>query len=176
MNSNLSPVWAFPPKGLRFLLIVILALGVFFRFVNIDRKVYWFDETFTSLRISGYTEKEAIAQLCNNQQIGVEDLQKYQHPTPGRTLTDTLKSLALEDPQHPPLYYLMTRFWVQWFGSSVAVIRSLTALFSLLALPCMYWLCLELFNSSLVASVAVAMLAVSPFHVLYAQEAREYSL
>ncbi|MGI2903728.1 glycosyltransferase family 39 protein [Tolypothrix sp. VBCCA 56010] len=176
MNSNLPPVWAFPPKGLRFLVIVLLVLGVFFRFANIDRKVYWFDETFTSLRISGYTEKEAIAQLCNGQQIGVEDLQKYQHLTPERTLTDTLKSLALEDPQHPPLYYVMTRFWVQWFGSSVAVTRSLTALFSVLALPCIYWLCLELFNSSVVASVAVALLAVSPFHVLYAQEAREYSL
>ena len=176
MNNKLPRNWAFPPKGLRFLLIVILGLGVFFRFVNIDRKVYWFDETFTSLRISGYTEKEAIAQLCNGQQIGVEDLQKYQHPTPEKTLTDTLKSLALEDPQHPPLYYVLTRFWVQWFGSSVAVIRSLTALFSALALPCIYWLCLELFNSSLVASVAVALLAVSPFHVLYAQEAREYSL
>ncbi|NEU77229.1 hypothetical protein PI95_033265 [Hassallia byssoidea VB512170] len=176
MNSNLPPVWAFPPKGLRFLVIVLLVLGVFFRFVNIDRKVYWFDETFTSLRISGYTEKEAIAQLCNGQQIGVEDLQKYQHLTPERTLTDTLKSLAVEDPQHPPLYYVMTRFWMQWFGSSVAVTRSLTALFSVLALPCIYWLCLELFNSSLVASVAVALLAVSPFHVLYAQEAREYSL
>ncbi len=176
MNNNLPPFWAFPPKGLRFLVIVLLVVGVFFRFVNIDRKVYWFDETFTSLRISGYTEKEAIAQLCNGQEIGIEDLQKYQHLTPGRTLTDTLKSLALEDPQHPPLYYVMTRFWVQWFGSSVAVIRSLTALFSVLALPCVYWLCLELFNSSLVGSVAVALLAVSPFHVLYAQEAREYSL
>jgi uncharacterized membrane protein len=176
MNSHLSPVWAFPPKGLRFLVIVLLVLGVFFRFVNIDRKVYWFDETFTSLRISGYTEKEAIAQLCNGQQIGIEDLQKYQHPNPAKSLTDTLKSLALEDPQHPPLYYVMTRFWVQLFGSSVAVIRTLTALFSTLALLCIYWLCLELFNSSLVASVAVAVLAVSPFHVLYAQEAREYSL
>lgn len=176
MKSNLASVWAFPPKGLRFLVIVLLILGIFFRFANIDRKVYWFDETFTSLRISGYTEKEAIAQLCNGQQIGVEDLQKYQHPTPEKTLIDTLKSLASEDPQHPPLYYVMTRFWVQWFGSSVAVTRSLTALFSVLALPCIYWLCLELFNSSLVASVAVAVLAVSPFHVLYAQEAREYSL
>lgn len=176
MNSKLPTVWALPPKGLRFLVIVLFVLGVFFRFVNIDRKVYWFDETFTSLRISGYTEKEAIAQLCNSQQIGVEDLQKYQHPTPEKTLTDTLKSLALEDPQHPPLYYVMTRFWVQWFGSSVAIARTLTALFSALALPCIYWLCLELFNSSLVASVAVAVLAVSPFHVLYAQEAREYSL
>ena len=63
MKSNLRPVWAFPPKGLRFLVIVLIVLGVFFRFINIDRKVYWFDETFTSLRISGYTEKEAIAQL-----------------------------------------------------------------------------------------------------------------
>ncbi|MBW4479669.1 MAG: glycosyltransferase family 39 protein [Tolypothrix brevis GSE-NOS-MK-07-07A] len=176
MNSNLPPAWAFTPKGLRFLVIVLLVLGVFFRFVNIDRKVYWFDETFTSLRISGYTEKEAIAQLCNGQQIGIEDLQKYQHPSPAKSLTDTLKSLALEDPQHPPLYYMMTRFWVQLFGSSVAIARTLTALFSALALPCIYWLCLELFNSSLVALVAVAVLAVSPFHVLYAQEAREYSL
>lgn len=70
----------------------------------------------------------------------------------------------------------MTRFWVQWFANSVAVTRSLAALFSLLALPCIYWLCLELFNSSLVGWVAVALLAVTPFHVLYAQEAREYSL
>lgn len=176
MNGKLTHSWALPPTWLRFLVIVILVMGVFFRFVNLDRKVYWFDEAFTSLRISGYTEREAIALVCNNQEIGVEDLQKYQRLTPQKTLTDTLKSLAVEDPQHPPLYYVMTRFWVQWFGSSVAVTRSLTALISLLALPCVYWLCLELFHSSLVGWIAVALLAVTPFHVLYAQEAREYSL
>ncbi|MBP5973811.1 glycosyltransferase family 39 protein [Brasilonema sp. CT11] len=165
-----------PPTWLRFLLIVLLILGVFFRFVNLDRKIYWYDETFTSLRIFGYTMSEVVEQVCNGKEIGVEDLQKYQHPTPEKTLTDTLKSLAVEDPQHPPLYYVITRFWVQWFGSSVAVIRSLSALSSLLAFPCIYWLCLELFNSSLVGWVAIALIAVSPFHVLYAQEAREYSL
>ncbi|KAB8320945.1 hypothetical protein SD81_005285 [Tolypothrix campylonemoides VB511288] len=176
MNGKLTHSRALAATWLRFVVIVILVLGVFFRFVNLDRKVYWFDETFTSLRISGYTEREAIAQVCNNKEIGVEDLQKYQRLTPERTLTDTLKSLAKEDPQHPPLYYVMTRFWVQCFGSSVAVTRSLAALFSVLALPCIYWLCLELFNSSLVGWIAMALLAVTPFHVLYAQEAREYSL
>ena len=39
-----------------------------------------------------------------------------------------------------------------------------------------YWFCLELFGSSETALVAVALVAVSPFYVLYAQEAREYSL
>jgi uncharacterized membrane protein len=176
MKSNLRPVWAFPPKGLRFLVVVLLLLGVFFRFVNIDRKVYWFDETFTSLRISGYTVAETVGQVCNGQEIGVKDLQKYQRLAPEKTLTDTIQSLAIEDAQHPPLYYVLTRFWGQLFGSSVAVTRSVAALMSLLAFPCIYWLCLELFESSLVGWVAVALIAVSPFHVLYAQEAREYSL
>ncbi|NJP21290.1 MAG: phospholipid carrier-dependent glycosyltransferase [Hydrococcus sp. CRU_1_1] len=90
-----------------------------------------------------------------------------------RNLGDTLKIIA-ED-VHPPLYYLMTRFWVQWFGNSVAVIRSLAAIFSILTLPLMYWLCLELFKSPLTGWVATALMPVSPFHVLYAQESRQYS-
>ncbi len=40
----------------------------------------------------------------------------------------------------------------------------------------MYWLCQELFHDSSTRWVAVGLMAVSPFHVLYAQEAREYSL
>ncbi len=176
MNRKLPHTWALPPAWLRFLVIVLLVLGVFFRFVNLDRKVYWFDEAFTSLRVSGYTEKEASQQVCNGQEIGVEDLQKYQHLTPKKNLTDTIKSLIIEDPQHPPLYYVIARLWVQIFGSSVAVTRSVSSLISLLVFPCIYWLCLELFHLSLVGWVAMALLAVSPFHVLYAQEARQYCL
>jgi uncharacterized membrane protein len=91
-------------------------------------------------------------------------------------LTDTINSLAVDDPQHPPLYYLIARLWVQLFGYSVTVIRSLSACISLLVFPCLYWLCLELFGASLVGWVAIALIAISPFHVLYAQEAREYVL
>ena len=43
-------------------------------------------------------------------------------------------------------------------------------------LPCMYWVCLELFDSSIVGLVAIVLMAVSPIHVLFAQEARQYSL
>jgi uncharacterized membrane protein len=168
--------WRLPPKWSRFLIVILLILGVFFRFVNLDRKVYWHDEVYTSLRLSGYTEAELVQQVVNGREIGVEDLQKYQRVNSEKRLIDTVKGLAVEEPQLPPLYYVLARFWVQWFGNSVAVTRSLSALISLLVFPCLYWLCLELFASPLVGWVAVALMAVSPFHVLYAQEARPYSL
>ncbi len=161
---------------LRLLIVVLLAVGIFFRFFNLDGKFYWYDEVFTSLRISGYTEAEAVQQLAQGQVITIEDLQKYQRPNPEKSVTDTVKGLAQEEPQLTPLYFVIARFWVQGFGHSVAVTRSLSALISLLAFPCIYWLCLELFQSSLTGWVACALIAVSPFHVLYAQEARPYSL
>ncbi|MBR8840694.1 MAG: glycosyltransferase family 39 protein [Stigonema ocellatum SAG 48.90 = DSM 106950] len=160
----------------KLLVVIVLILGIFFRFFNIDHKFYWFDETFTSLRVSGYTESEVVKQLCNGQELSVEDLQKYQRLGTGKTLIDTIKSLALEDPQHPPLYFSIAHFWVYWFGNSIATIRSLSAIISLMVFPCLYWLCLELFESSIVGLVAVTLIAVSPIHVLFAQEAREYSL
>jgi uncharacterized membrane protein len=163
-----------------FFLVTVLVLGIFFRFVNLDRKVYWIEESATSIRISGYTWKEIDQELgVNNnvqQLISVQDLQKYQHINPEKGLMGTLKGLALEEPQLPPLYFVMVRLWVQWFGDSVAVTRSLSALSSLLIFPCLYWLCLELFESSFVGWMALALIAVSPFHIVYAQEARPYSL
>lgn len=176
MNSKLTQKWRVLPAGLRFLIIVLLLLGIFFRFVNLDKKVYWHDEAYTSLRISGYTSKEINQKVFNGQIINVKDLLKYQRPNPEKSLIDTINSLAIDDAQHPPLYYLMVRLWVEWFGNSVAVTRSLSALISLLVFPCVYYLCLELFDSPAVGWIAIALIAISPYHVLYAQEAREYSL
>ena len=161
---------------IKILFLVLLMLGIFFRFVNIDKKNYWRDEALTSLQISGYTQKEFIQQAFNGQIITPEDLQKYQRIGPEKSLTDTINALATEAPEHPPLYYIMVRLWTPTFGNFVAIIRSLSALISLLAFPCIYWLCMELFDSSMVGWMAVGLIAVSPFQVHYAQEAREYSL
>ncbi|WP_013322726.1 glycosyltransferase family 39 protein [Gloeothece verrucosa] len=158
------------------LILIILTLGIFFRFVNLDKKVYWHDEVYTKLHIAGYTYNEWQPVLFNGQIQSIENLQKYQRLTPQKGLYDTLKSLAIDDPHHPPFYYIICRFWVQQFGNSITTIRSLSACLSLLALPAIYWLCLELFSSQSVGEVAVCLLAISPLFVLYAQEAREYSL
>ncbi|MEJ6484789.1 glycosyltransferase family 39 protein [Nostoc punctiforme UO1] len=176
MNSKVTHRLIPPPTWLRFLAIVVLVIGIFFRFVNLERKIYWYDESFTSLRVSGYKESELIQESTNKQIIDIEVLQKYQHLNEEKSLVDTVNSLALEDAQHPPLYYILMRFWLQWFGDSVSARRSLSVFSSLLVFPSVYWLCWELFTSVLVGWVALALIAVSPLHILYAQEAREYSL
>ncbi|MBE9127200.1 MULTISPECIES: glycosyltransferase family 39 protein [unclassified Coleofasciculus] len=165
-------------SSLRAIIVVLLALGVFFRFVNLDQKAYWYDETFTSLQLSGYTAEEVTEQIIDGREIGLEDLNKYQYPAPDseKTVIDTIEGVAKIEPQLTPLYFVMVRYWVQWFGNSVAITRSFSAVVSLLVFPCIYWLCLELFRSPLTGLIAMALMAVSPFHVLYAQEARPYSL
>jgi uncharacterized membrane protein len=176
MKNTLTQHWALPPTWLRFLVIVLLVLGVFFRFVNLDLKVYWHDEAVTSMHLAGYTGEYVRQQVFNGGVIGVKDLLKYQYPAPETSIMDTIRILIIEDPQHPPIYFVLARLWMYWFGNSVAVIRSVSALISLLVFPCIYWLCIELFESSLVGWVAVALSAVSPVFVVFAQEAREYSL
>ena len=161
-------------KAILFLVIVLIVLGVFFRFANLDKKLYWGDETVTSLRISGFTIEELKDRVLD-EEIRVEELQKYQYPNQEKGAINTVMGLAAEEPQHPPLYFLMARWWVQWFGDSVAVTRSFSAVVSLLTLPLIFWLCQELFRSAPTGWVAVMLMAVSPFHVLYAQEARSYS-
>lgn len=165
-----------PRNWLQFLIIAVLVIGILFRFANLDRKFYWIDETYTSLRVSGYTEAEIIKEISYQKITSPADLQKYQQINSEKTLRDTLNSLATEDPHHPPLYYVLARYWAQWFGTSVAAMRSLAAVISLLVFPAIYWLAWELFESSAVAWMAIAIFAISPYHILFAQEARQYSL
>ncbi|MEH2144340.1 glycosyltransferase family 39 protein [Nostoc sp.] len=167
----------FAPSWLRFLIIFLLVMGILFRFFNLDSKVYWHDETYTSLRISGYTITEVKQQIFNNRVIAGESFAQFQGANQQKNLNDTIMTLAKEDSHHPPLYYIIARLWMEIFGNSVTAIRSLSVFISLLVFPCVYWLCRELFNVPLsVPGVAIALMAISPIHLVYAQEAQEYIL
>jgi uncharacterized membrane protein len=175
----------------RVLFVLLLSLGLLFRLVNLDQKIFWVDEVATVIRAVGYTKTEIVAQLADGQPRRPSDLLAYQRLTPDRSLTDSLTALS-RSPEHAPLYFLLTRFWMQLFGSSVGAIRSFSVLCSLFALPALGWFCRELFGQQSsqqssqqfsqqfsqpqISQIAVALMAVSPFFVAYAQEARPYSL
>lgn len=156
-------------------LAITIILGLFFRFANLGKKVYWTDEIYTSVRVSGHTIQEYSQDNFKGGMIRVKALQDYLQPRPQNGLSDTMKALVNKS-EHPPLYYLIAHFWVRWFGNTPTVTRCLSAFISLLAFPAMYWLCRELFEFSVTGWVAIALISVSPIHVLYAQEARQYSL
>ena len=151
-------------------------MAFFLDLLILSHKVYWVDEVFTSLRISGYSEKDVSQKLFSGSLLIPSELQKYQYPAGEKSAFDTIKGLAEKEPQQTPLYFIILRFWTQIFGNSIAVIRSCSAFFSILTIPAIYWLCRELFESVSVSYFAMALTAVSPLYLLYAQEARSYSL
>lgn len=76
---------------------------------------------------------------------------------------------------HPPLYYLLLHLWVSLFGTSEIAIRSLSVFFSLLMVPLVALLARRLWGER-AGLASAAFIAMSPFQVYYAQEARMYAL
>lgn len=156
------------------LIVVVLILGVFFRFANLGDNVYSADEVRSILRLSGYTSELFQQEIFNGTIVSVADIQGYQVPNGARNLLDAIQALA-SNPEHPPLYHLLTRFWMQLFHHPLSA-RIASIVIGLLALPCVYWLCMELFRSQLVAWITILLIAISPFHIMAAQNTTQYSL
>lgn len=165
-----------PATWFKLVVLGLLIFSVGCRFGNLAHKVYWHDEVYTSLRITAHTRGELVSQAFTGRVLSPQDLQHYQQFAPHRTLLQSLQFLGQEDAQHPPLYFIVLRLWAQGWGHSIWVIRCLSVLMSLLMFPALYWLCQELFAEALTAWIAIALVAVSPLDLLFAQEAREYIL
>ena len=164
-----------PPSPFAIVVACLLALGVYFRVAHLDRKVYWHDEAFTSLWISGHSSADLERALWQHV-VRVEALQPFKHVNPRAGVRGVVAALAVTEPHQTPGYALLAWLWACTFGDSVVALRSLSVVLSLLAFPLLFWLCRELFDAAPVAWLALALLAVSPFNVIYAQEARDYSL
>jgi uncharacterized membrane protein len=160
----------------RGLVVFLLVLGIPLRFVHLDQKIYWLDETFTSLHLSGYSDSEVRHQTEDGRIIRNQDFLKYQTSSAAKGMGDMVQRISMTAPELPPLYFGLARLWQQGLGQSVAVIRGFSAILSLLTFPCIYWLCWELWRSPVTGWTAVTLVALSPLHLETAQEARPYTL
>ncbi|NOT32655.1 MAG: hypothetical protein HOP12_00620 [Candidatus Eisenbacteria bacterium] len=85
-----------------------------------------------------------------------------------------LIDFCLHQDASPPLYYLLTSLALR-FGESEAHLRAVSAIASTLLVWVTYRFA-RLFADRRTATVAAALLALSPFQLVYAQEARTYAL
>jgi 4-amino-4-deoxy-L-arabinose transferase-like glycosyltransferase len=88
-------------------------------------------------------------------------------------IADLIKNTA-ED-VHPPLYYIILNFWETIFGDSEISSRALSLIFNILTIYFLYRAASYLYDKK-TGLVAAFILAISPFHIYYSQEARMYSL
>jgi uncharacterized membrane protein len=98
--------------------------------------------------------------------------------TVGRVLKPSLGATINADASSeatPPAYYVLAWLWTRVFGTSEAGVRALSAVCGVALVPTMYAAARHLLWPR-AATMAAALVAVSPFLVWYSQEARAYSL
>ncbi len=77
---------------------------------------------------------------------------------------------------HPPLYYLLLKFWTGIFGYSEISLRMPSVLFGVGAVYLTFVIGKKVTGDKLISTVAALFLATSQFHIYYSQEARMYSM
>lgn len=158
------------------LLLSWIVLGAVLRFVGLAEKPVWTDEFSTIVFSLG----QSFLTVPLNEVISLETLLQPLQPNPGAGIGTVTQNLLLES-NHPPLYFVLTHWWLSLFPApegfiSIWGVRSLSSLFGVLSIPAAFGLGQIAFRSKLVGQFAAALMALSPFGIYLAQEARHYTL
>ncbi|AOW99268.1 hypothetical protein BJP34_07180 [Moorena producens PAL-8-15-08-1] len=158
------------------LLLLWITIGALLRFAGLGVLPPWTDECATTVFSLG----NSFYSLPLNQFMGVETLLSPLQPSPDAGISDVIHYLLTES-THPPVYFALTHLWVKLFRLedgmvSIWAVRSLSALLGVISIPAIFCLGRLAFRSLLVGHIAAAMMAVSPFGIFLAQQARHYTL
>lgn len=158
------------------LLVLWIAIGAGLRLAQLAGKPPWTDE-FATLVFSLGNSFQAVPL---DKAMTLATLLAPLQPNPTADASTVIHYLLSED-HHPPLYFLLAHWWMQLFPTSgeyvsLWVARSLPAILGVVSIPAVYGLGWLAFRSKVVAQLAAAMMAVSPYGIFLAQEARHYTL
>ncbi|MBH8566531.1 glycosyltransferase [Nostoc sp. CENA67] len=151
-------------------------IGLSLRLANLTSKPPWTDEFSTLVFSLG----NSFLPVPLDQAIAPDILLQPLQPQPGANIHDVWTHLSHET-NHPPLYFFLAHWWMQLFPTQGGLVslwgaRSLAAVFGAVSIPAIYIFSLVTFRSRLVGHLAAAMMAVSPYSIFLAQEARHYTL
>ncbi len=155
-------------------LVGAIVLGGIFRYVNLDLKPLWLDEVITAIFSLGTTYNH----LPLDTVFPLADVTQIFTLVPGVSCPQIAANVA-QDSTHPPLFFCWMYSWLSVLaplGSGwVGKLRSLPALFGVVAIAVIYVVNANAFSRSAGLWAAVVM-AISPFAVYLSQEARHYTL
>ena len=151
------------------ILTVILVIAAFLRIYKCTETSLWMDELDSiELAMGNRTAHDFFP----------DAVIRYDHPDPL-----SLSSAApwwhiwnqVQITTHPPLYFVVLRWWIDAFGARPAAVRSLSILFSLAGIIIFFDLC-RLIHGVPPALIAACIMALAVGQIDIAQEARSYPL
>ncbi len=152
-----------------------IALGIVARFDSLGHKLLWQDEAFSLLRVSGHTNADLDA-LFDGRTHRAAEVFALQQITPERGVPALLASIAREEPQRGPLYYVLARLWIGAAGNGTAAVRGLSVLLGIAGIGLAFALGRRAAGSLEGGALAGALCALAPLQIRLAQQVREYVL
>ncbi|MDO8593058.1 MAG: glycosyltransferase family 39 protein [bacterium] len=128
-----------------FILGVILLLALILRLINLGAEPYWGDES-----------------------LSLDIVKHYSGDLSG--MINYLKEIEI----HPPLYYILLKYWSLWFGYAEAAIRSLSLIFGLGTVWLVYYAGKKFYPAAKFGLIAAFITAILPLQIEFSQEARPY--
>ena len=151
-----------------------IALGFYFRFARLEAPFFWLDETHSAAAAAGHTMQE-IDGLFDGTTRPLVEVRRFVRVMPAGSPLPTIDAIR-SMPENTPVYFVTLRFWAGLFGDSAAALRSYSAALGIVGGLLLLLLCRELNLSRTAAACTLCWWCLSPLLVLYAQEARTYSL
>ncbi|MFN7950351.1 MAG: glycosyltransferase family 39 protein [bacterium] len=148
--------------------------GLVLRLHGLDRKVWWPDEIATWSELAGCTERD-LWTFHDGRPHTVAERMRCQRSHAAVNALDVARALVDQEPQNQPLYYVTAHAALRALDGWPWAPRLVSAIASSLALAVAFFLGAELFGSWRAGAITAALVAVSPLHVRFAQEARVYS-
>lgn len=153
--------------GLRVLWLLALILATLApRAYDLGKQGFWLDESFSVWNSAG-----------TRVGLFMREGRPFQHEDLVRravTGPQVLRSIRSTE-NTPPLYFLILRTWIGITGSSELAVRSLSVLFGLVTVLVLLFGIAPLYNPRIAWSAAW-LLALSPMHIGYSRQARNYAL
>jgi len=159
------------------LLLLWMALAALVRFAYLSSKPPWTDEFSTLVFSLGHSFRTVPLDQVISSEVLLSPLRLEPEGTP----QDVVRYLMSES-THPPVYFLLSHFWLKLFPAlpqgivSLWAGRSLSVVFAILTVPAIYTLGWLAWRSRLAANLSAVLYAVSPYAVFLAQDARHYTL
>ena len=159
------------------LLVAWLAIGTGLRLTRLATKPPWTDEFSTIVFSLG----NSFLSVPLDRAIALDVLLEPLQLRSDLGIANVVQHL-LSESNHPPLYFVLAHCWMQlWPPDSVGLAsvwaaRALPAILGAASIPAIYTLSWFAFRSRLVGQVSAAIMAVSPYGIFLAQEARHYTM
>jgi uncharacterized membrane protein len=176
MSTQLKPQKSLNQVIQIFLLGFIL-LAILLRLVTTSHNIYFDrDEVRKLLRTSGVKVEQFLQETYDSEIVSSQQfLNKYQWVCRQCNSSQNLWIALQENREHPPLYYVSLNQFLRAFGSILNP-KIFSVFISIITLPVIYWLTLELFQDRLASLISTTLMAWSPFQFAMSQHVSQYSL